>query len=513
MKYSELEKLLEKAINKGIKTVTENPYESIWSSGYGWQEQWKPHQKEDRKAGVYASCEGIILLSNNIRDEYKADKSLIEKIYLNHLCKIFNEKVAPENTENESKIKDTRTECFNTTFKLANFIKASSFIDKNILDLDLVKSMINKLFVNYDENKKGFKSTSYEKETCVFATAMAITALAVVKKYFNDKKIDNCIKNCLDGFNNILSNICEQNKLDEVITETNKENIMILWAISCMPEYFKEKKDVFDIASVKCKYFLENFKIPADNRLVKKINITNEINDFFSANTHIIFLYAVICFMEIGIINKKVNLSILESVYKILDMIKDKGFFSTTYSQPTGKIEFWENFQAIEMLKTYHKFLTNKIKNKSKECFMIIEPKVFTKTEFVQDDKLVCVIMPFVEEWSNDVYKVSVDALEPVGYNVWRADLITKDDVIIQEIWNQINKSKFVIADCTNKNPNVFYELGIAHALGKPAFMCTQKSEDIPFDIKFIKYFTYGLQYKELQDLIKQLKQFAESIE
>jgi hypothetical protein len=39
------------------------------------------------------------------------------------------------------------------------------------------------------------------------------------------------------------------------------------------------------------------------------------------------------------------------------------------------------------------------------------------------------------------------------------------------DVWNSIYSSSIIIADCTGRNPNVFYELGIAHTLGKPVIL------------------------------------------
>jgi hypothetical protein len=82
-------------------------------------------------------------------------------------------------------------------------------------------------------------------------------------------------------------------------------------------------------------------------------------------------------------------------------------------------------------------------------------------------------------------------------------DFFSKHD-ILREIWSAIYNSKFVIADCTKKNANVFYELGIAHTLGKPAIMIAQNKDDIPFDVQGKRYIIYentagGLQVFEAQ--------------
>ncbi|MCA9886636.1 MAG: hypothetical protein KC708_26880, partial [Anaerolineae bacterium] len=54
-----------------------------------------------------------------------------------------------------------------------------------------------------------------------------------------------------------------------------------------------------------------------------------------------------------------------------------------------------------------------------------------------------------------------------------------------------IVKSQLIIADCTNRNANVFYELGMAHTLNKSVIMLTQNMKDIPFDIRHLRVIEY----------------------
>ena len=69
-----------------------------------------------------------------------------------------------------------------------------------------------------------------------------------------------------------------------------------------------------------------------------------------------------------------------------------------------------------------------------------------------------------------------------------------------------------MIADCTGKNPNVFYELGIAHTLGKSVFMCSQNREDFPFDVNHIRSFKYGLKPGEIRKLKTEISKFIKSL-
>jgi formylglycine-generating enzyme required for sulfatase activity len=59
-------------------------------------------------------------------------------------------------------------------------------------------------------------------------------------------------------------------------------------------------------------------------------------------------------------------------------------------------------------------------------------------------------------------------------------------------ICQNIQRARFIVADVTGKDPNVFYELGIAHILGKPVVLITQRPKDVPFDLRTMFYIYYG---------------------
>lgn len=69
-------------------------------------------------------------------------------------------------------------------------------------------------------------------------------------------------------------------------------------------------------------------------------------------------------------------------------------------------------------------------------------------------------------------------------YRCERADNLWLHTQIIQTIVSLISQSQMIIADCSKKNANVFYEAGIAHAIGKDVILIAQSIDDIPFDLR-----------------------------
>ncbi len=63
---------------------------------------------------------------------------------------------------------------------------------------------------------------------------------------------------------------------------------------------------------------------------------------------------------------------------------------------------------------------------------------------------------------------------------------------MLDRIYNEIAKADLMVADLTCRNPNVFYETGYAHALGKRVILLTKNADDIPFDLKHHFHIVYG---------------------
>jgi hypothetical protein len=102
------------------------------------------------------------------------------------------------------------------------------------------------------------------------------------------------------------------------------------------------------------------------------------------------------------------------------------------------------------------------------------------------------VAMPFTRDL-NDVYLLGVrDVAERLGCVVERADEVEHNGYIVAVIQERVQLSNILIADTTKRNPNVFYEIGYAHALKKPTILICQEGEDIPFDVKAVNHIIYG---------------------
>lgn len=99
--------------------------------------------------------------------------------------------------------------------------------------------------------------------------------------------------------------------------------------------------------------------------------------------------------------------------------------------------------------------------------------------------------MPFGGYFDGYYNHVIKPTLNNLNIDCIRGDEIYGTGIIINDIYDEICDTDFCIADVTDRNPNVNYELGMAHAIGKPTILITQKVEDVPFDYKHLRLIKY----------------------
>ena len=117
-------------------------------------------------------------------------------------------------------------------------------------------------------------------------------------------------------------------------------------------------------------------------------------------------------------------------------------------------------------------------------------PKVFRVNPHLQDQRLMSVMMPFDSQFDK-VYATLQAAGKAAELRCLRADDIWNDAIVIQDVVSLICESNIVVCDCTGRNANVFYEIGIAHTLGREVILITQNAADIPFDLRHLRFLPY----------------------
>ena len=124
------------------------------------------------------------------------------------------------------------------------------------------------------------------------------------------------------------------------------------------------------------------------------------------------------------------------------------------------------------------------------ERVITFAPDVFRIPDKPVETNVLSVMMPFESKFSG-TYAAIRAVCAKLGIDCKRADDIWDNSILIQDVFDLIFTSHAVITDFTDRNPNVFYETGVAHTLGKLVIPITQSVGDIPFDLRHHRALTY----------------------
>jgi hypothetical protein len=113
------------------------------------------------------------------------------------------------------------------------------------------------------------------------------------------------------------------------------------------------------------------------------------------------------------------------------------------------------------------------------------------------------VMMPFGPWFDRYYQEIYAPAIAEAGFEPIRADELFTTGSVVEQIWDQIEKAKLLLADLSGKNANVFYELGLAHAARKPVVFTSSNDEDVPFDLRHLRVIVYDIREPEWADRLR----------
>ncbi|WLD11430.1 hypothetical protein [Planctellipticum variicoloris] len=113
-------------------------------------------------------------------------------------------------------------------------------------------------------------------------------------------------------------------------------------------------------------------------------------------------------------------------------------------------------------------------------------PMTFRDTEVSRRQPQVFVVMPFKEPFDTFYNKVIQRVAKAEKFDVKRVDEIQGPGNILEDIRRQIQEAHVIVAEISSPNPNVFYEVGYAHALNKPVILLARRADvdQLPFDLR-----------------------------
>jgi hypothetical protein len=147
------------------------------------------------------------------------------------------------------------------------------------------------------------------------------------------------------------------------------------------------------------------------------------------------------------------------------------------------------------------------------ESQMLMMRPLFGSPAFRIQENLCFVLMSF----SDDLASIYIEVIRPVVESKQlicrRADEIYRNGAIMGDVWKSICEARVIIADLTHSNANVFYELGIAHTVGKETILVRQPNEPrVPFDLAHIRHIQYTDSVAGASKLRNDLSQHLDSI-
>jgi len=101
------------------------------------------------------------------------------------------------------------------------------------------------------------------------------------------------------------------------------------------------------------------------------------------------------------------------------------------------------------------------------------------------------VLIPFKEPFETYYRLIIKPAIGSANLEVKRGDSLFTPTPIMGDVWQMVQEAKVLVAELTEKNANVFYELGLAHAIGKSVVLISETMDDVPFDLQQLRVILY----------------------
>lgn len=151
----------------------------------------------------------------------------------------------------------------------------------------------------------------------------------------------------------------------------------------------------------------------------------------------------------------------------------------------------------------------NQVQDTDTDGLLQVRPLWGEPTRRSQFQSDIFMIMPFRERFNQVYENIVIPTAAELNLTIKRGDdFASTRGSIMQEVWSALNACRLVIAEVTDINANVYYELGIAHTLGKPTILITQQTdfEQVPFDIRHLRFIVYNDTIEGGQKLEEELK-------
>jgi FixJ family two-component response regulator len=140
--------------------------------------------------------------------------------------------------------------------------------------------------------------------------------------------------------------------------------------------------------------------------------------------------------------------------------------------------------------------------------FMDIVRDAIGEAERRRGEARAFVVMPFAKRYTRIYGEVVKPTIERAGFRCIRADEFSTSRRIMTDVQRSIARARVVVADLSGRNANVLYEVGMAHALGKPVVLMTDRLEDAPPILRDLRTIMYENSLPGVRKLKEELEKF-----
>lgn len=237
---------------------------------------------------------------------------------------------------------------------------------------------------------------------------------------------------------------------------------------------------------------------------MKELGINNE---FIIAVCVVITTFSILVVGVMWYIKRKSNLSLRERYDA------DRKMVELEYMRKNMEMQLYDVSRKLEenenrwkdmnhlLISTQNRLVDNPSKSEVEQNSFLRELGLEKDVDFMVDSRQVFVLTPFNDEYRKTFFLIR-EVCETLKLRCIRGDEEFIPNDIFPVILKQIVKSRLVIANITGRNPNVMYELGVAHAIGKPTIIIAKNFTEIPFDLNNKRMVIF----KDDKDLISKLR-------
>ena len=474
------------ALYQAMDYIVDHRIYSVWTKkNVAWQEQWR----QSEFSGLFGTCSALSLLNlyNKRYDKVIRDASQ-DLFYMFNKDIDYSEKSSDDERERErkSRCRLLLEQNLHTTLKAVYFLRTSQTLCGKYLDsADCeYKKMLELAFRQIEDAyniDSGFYSPAKgnNNDISILTTMQAYVVMAErwgfsSKETIKTKDVFLNFLNQYTAFANQKGRLASSSNKFEAY-RAKKGFIAGLYAFSHAPQTITSSDSeilshaVFD--SVFDDDIRSGFFTIVDGYTVPK---TKWSRDTYRTDSKVLYLESVLRLILANIIPISFLEYLIDDMYEIIETVKQEKQYISWDLSPS----FSHNIKGLNVLNSLVELIE---RTSNKFSYLNITPHIYESKHRTISTKSVVMFLPFDKD-HRDAYETVEEVLTFAGFDLWCASNDPYDTSIMDSIYEKLRNAQFVIVDCSGRKPNVMYEAGLSHGLGKFVFLCSYNCGDFPYE-------------------------------